>query len=75
MAVPEAAVDEDDGAIFRQNQIRRAGQAAVVEPVAVAAVPQFVPDDLFGGGRVAGADAGHAVVPLDEGAICRYYAA
>ena len=63
VAVPEAAVDEDDGAIFRQYQIRRSGQALVVEPVSVAAAPQFVPDGPLGD-RVLRADAGHAVVPL-----------
>ena len=66
VAVPEAAVDEYDGAVLRQHQIRRAGQASVVESVAIALAPQLFPDGPLRG-RVLRADAGHAVVPLGGG--------
>ena len=33
--MPEAPVDEDDGAVLRQNQVRRAGQIAAVEAESV----------------------------------------
>lgn len=39
VAVPEAAVDEDDGAVLGQHKVGRAGEPLVVEPVAVASVP------------------------------------
>jgi len=42
VAVPEAAVDEDDGAVLGQDEVGGAGEALVIEPVAVALVPQRV---------------------------------
>ncbi len=42
VAVPEAAVDEDDGAVLGQDEIGGAGEAFVIEPVPVALVPQCV---------------------------------
>ena len=63
VTVPEAAVDEDDCPVFRQYKVRRTGQSLVVEPVAITSAPEFVPHDPFWS-RVAGMDAGHAVVPL-----------
>ena len=38
VAVPEAAVDEDDGAVLGQDEIGGAGEALVIEPVPVALV-------------------------------------
>ena len=66
VAVPEAAVDEDDGSILGQDEVGGTGQASVVEPVAIAPAPKFIPDGPLGG-RVLRADAGHAVVPLGGG--------
>ena len=63
VAVPEAAVDEDDGAVLGQHEVGGAGKPAVVEPVAVAFVPQRVPDGPLRGG-VPGTDAGHVVGAL-----------
>lgn len=39
VAVPEASVDEDDGAVLGQDEIGGAGESAVIEPVAVAPSP------------------------------------
>lgn len=68
MAVPKAAVDEDDGAVLGQYEVGLAGEALVVEPVPVTSAPQFGPHNLLRG-RVPGADAGHVV-----GALGRYFA-
>ena len=46
--VPEAAVDEDNGFIFRQNDIRLAGQGADVFPEAVSGAVQHGADKDFG---------------------------
>jgi hypothetical protein len=40
VAVPEAAVDEDDGAVLGEDDVRRAGEAAVVDAVAEAELPE-----------------------------------
>ena len=40
VAVPEAAVDEDDGAVLGEDDVRRAGEAAVVDAVAEAEMPE-----------------------------------
>ncbi len=55
VAVPEASVDENDGAVLWQDEIGGAGEPLVVDPVAVATVPQFAADNPFWG-RVFGAD-------------------
>lgn len=55
VAVPEAAVDEDDSAVLGQDEVWGAGEPLVVDPVAVATVPQFAADNPFRG-RVFGAD-------------------
>lgn len=55
VAVPEASVDENDGAVLGQDEIGGAGEPLVVDPVAVATVPQFAADNPFWG-RVFGAD-------------------
>ena len=63
VAVPEAAVDEDDGTVLGEDEVGRAGQTSVVEPVAITATPQFVPDGPLGS-RILRADAGHVVGSL-----------
>ena len=71
VAVPEAAVDEDDGAVLGQHEVGGAGESAVIEPVAVAPSPQFAPDGPLRGG-VPGTDAGHVVRPLGGGHSVRH---
>ena len=39
VAVPEAAVDEDDCAIFGEDEVGGAGEAFIVESVAVSSAP------------------------------------
>ena len=63
VAVPEAAVDEDDGAVLGQHKVGLSWEALVVEPVPVSSAPQLAPDSPFRGG-VPGADAGHVVGSL-----------
>lgn len=63
VAVPEAAVDEDDGAVLGQDEVGGAGEALVIEPVPVALVPQCVPDGPLWA-CVPGTDAGHVVGTL-----------
>ncbi len=63
VAVPEAAVDEYGGAVFRQDDVGGAGKCADIEPVAVAPAPQPAPYRLFGTG-VLRADVRHTLVPL-----------
>lgn len=61
MSVPEAAVDEDDGAVFGQDDVGPAGELAVLRAADGEAVTQPVehgPDKQLGLG-VAPADAGH----------------
>ena len=71
VAVPEAAVDEDDGAVLGQDEIGGAGEAFVIETVAVAFVPQCVPDCPLRA-CVPGTDAGHVVRPLGMGQCVRH---
>ena len=71
VAVPEAAVDEDDGAVLGQDEVGGAGEALVIEPVPVAFVPQCVPDSPLRG-CVPGTDAGHVVRPLGRGQNVRH---
>ena len=61
MAVPEAAVDEDDGVVFRQDEIGFAGQGFVIRPIDRKAVAETVEHRAQGEFRlgVAAADAGH----------------
>ena len=63
VAVPEAAVDEDDGAVFGEDDVGFAGEASVVDAVAEAQAPEgFAEEQLrLGGGRV---DGGHVLVAL-----------
>ena len=71
VAVPEAAVDEDDGAVLGQHEVGGAGESAVIEPVAVATSPQFAPDGPLRTG-VPGTDAGHVVGALGWGHSVRH---
>ena len=63
VAVPEAAVDEDGGAVFAQHNVRRAGQALDIYAVAVAPCVQVMAHNQLGL-RVLALDACHALVPL-----------
>ena len=61
MPMPEAAVDEDDGAVFRQHEIGPAGEGFVARTVdreAVAEAVEHRTKSQFGF-RVPPADAGH----------------
>ena len=63
--VPEAPVDEQDRAMFRQHQVRRARQIAAVEAKSVTEPVNEAPDDDFGT-RVRGPNARH-----DGATLCR----
>ena len=63
VAVPEAAVDEDAGAVLAKDDVGMAGQARVVEPVAEAAGVQPAPDGHLGLG-VCRTDGRHVLMPL-----------
>ena len=70
VAVPEAAVDEDDGAVLAQHYVGGAGQAFDVYPVAVAVCVQITAHNHFGL-CVLALDARHALVPLFYGhSVC-----
>ena len=71
VTVPEAAIDEDDGAVLGQHEVGGAGESAVIEPVAVATSPQFAPDGPLRTG-VPGTDAGHVVGALGWGHSVRH---
>jgi len=64
VAVPEAAVDEDDGVPFPQDYVGGAGELADVQAVAESFVVEVVAHNLLGA-RILRADAGHVV-----GALC-----
>jgi hypothetical protein len=61
MPVPEAAVDEDDRAVFRQDEVRFAGQGAVFRALDREAVAEAVEHRAQGEFRfrVASTDPGH----------------
>lgn len=61
--MPEAAVHEDAGAVFGQDDVRSPGQCADAFAEPVSPVPQFTPDRLFGA-CVLRVYAGHAIVAL-----------
>ncbi len=65
MAVPEAAVDKDDGAIFGEDDVWGAGQGADVVAVAETGSEQSLTHFLLGLG-ITRADAGHIVVALER---------
>lgn len=68
VAVPEAAVDEDDGAVFGQDDVRVAGQVASMESEAVAEAVEDRPDADLGGGVFA-LDGGHDAAALFGGEL------
>ncbi|TCT29605.1 hypothetical protein EDC90_10512 [Martelella mediterranea] len=47
MAMPEASVDEDDRMVFWKNQIRPAGQCAIIKAITETACVKTFPDDQF----------------------------
>lgn len=63
VAIPEAAVDEDDGAVLGEDDVRGAGKAPDVHPVTETQVPEGVTQAelRLGGG---GVDGGHSLVSL-----------
>ena len=61
--MPEAAVDEDAGAIFVEHEVGVARQARTVQPVAKASAPQVLAHDALGL-CPAGANGRHVVVSL-----------
>ena len=63
VAVPETAVDEDDGAVFAQHYVGGAGQALDIYAVAVAVGVQVTSHNQFWF-CVLALDARHALVPL-----------
>ena len=63
VAVPEAAVDEDDGAVLAQYYVGGAGQALDIYAVAIAVGMQVTAHNQLGLGVLA-LDACHALVPL-----------
>ena len=70
VAVPEAAVDEYDGAVFAQYNIGCAGQSLDVDPVTVSMGMQVTAHNHLGLGVLA-LDACHAPVPLFLGhSVC-----
>ena len=71
VAVPEAAVDEDDGAVLGQDEVGGAGETFVIEPVPVALAPQCIPDGPLRG-RVFGVDLRHYLVSLFRGHSVRH---
>ena len=66
VAVPEAAVDEDTGAVLAQDDVGVAGQARVIEPVAEAAGVQPAADGHLGLG-VSRTDGRHVLMSLLRG--------
>jgi len=58
---PEAAVDEDDGLVFREDDVRLAGEVFVFRAVDGEAVGEAVQEGAHGelGLRVAAADSAH----------------
>ena len=63
VSVPEAAVDEDDGAVFAQDNVGGAWQALDIYAVAVAMGVQVTAHNYLGLGVLA-LDACHAPMPL-----------
>ena len=58
MSMPEAAIDQDDGPVFSQNQIRLSGEFSVVKAVPKPECMEAAPDQHFGSG-VSASDACH----------------
>lgn len=66
VAMPEAAVDKDYGAVFRKDKIGASRQPAVMQPVPEAFCMQRAPDEQLRGG-IAAPDAAHVKAAL----LCR----
>jgi len=66
MPMPEASVHEDNGVVFRQHDVRFAGQILGCNAIAQAMCVKVLSHDDFGFG-VAPANAGHH--PASRGAI------
>lgn len=63
VTMPEAAMDEDDGAVLGEDDVRGAGEALDIDPVTEAEAPEGVPQAelrLRGGG----VDGGHIFMAL-----------
>lgn len=58
VAVPEAAVGEDNAAVLRQHEVRTARQGGVLDGIVKAGLPQQPGEPLFNGG-IPGADGAH----------------
>ena len=71
VAVPEAAVDEDDGAVFGEDDVGFAGEAFVVDAVAESQAPEGMTQLQLrlGGG---GVDGGHVCMALFWSVIVRH---
>lgn len=63
VAVPEAAVDENGGAVSRQDDVGRSGEGADILAEAESAMEQFPADHNFRA-RVLRPDVRHTFVPL-----------
>ena len=68
MSVPEAAVDEYDGTVFRQDDVRSAGESLDIDTVPELSFKQGL-SQLDFGIRVVGTNTRHNIVPLLYGNI------
>lgn len=66
MAMPEAAVDEDHGAVFRKDKVGPSRQPAVMQPIPESFCMQRAPDEQLRGG-IAAPDTAHVETAL----LCR----
>lgn len=53
MAVPEAAVDEDDGPVFAQYEVGMSRQARMIQPIPEASAEQELPHQHLRAGGLA----------------------
>ncbi|BAK74858.1 hypothetical protein NH8B_0009 [Pseudogulbenkiania sp. NH8B] len=73
MAMPEAAMDEDHGLVFRENQIGLAGEVFDMQPVAESCCMKGFAENKLGLGVLA-PDAGHHPAPGCLVYYVRHYA-